>query len=48
VVADIEVSNDNSLWDPIDTVTIGDEGVVECPDPTSQNAPQGFYRLQLP
>ncbi|MDA0767210.1 MAG: putative Ig domain-containing protein [Verrucomicrobia bacterium] len=48
VVADLEVTNDFSLWDPIDTVTIGEDGVVVCPDPTSQSAPQSYYRLRVP
>lgn len=48
VVADLEVTNDFSLWDPIETVTIGEDGVVVCPDLTSQSAPQSYYRLQVP
>ena len=48
MVADLEVTNDFSLWDPIDTVTIGEDGVVVCPDPTSQSAPQSYYRLRVP
>jgi len=48
VVADLEVSANFSDWDPLDTVTIGDEGVVLCPDTVSQGFPQSFYRLRSP
>ncbi len=48
VVAEVEVSSDLSIWDPLETVTIGDEGVMLCPDSASQNARSVFYRLKLP
>ncbi|MEQ1858507.1 MAG: kelch repeat-containing protein [Chthoniobacteraceae bacterium] len=43
-----EVSADLSVWDPLEAVTIDDEGVALCPDSVSQNATQSFYRLRIP
>jgi hypothetical protein len=48
VVIDAEVSGDLSIWDPLGTITLGEDGVCLCPDPESQNSPQGFYRLVIP
>ncbi len=47
-VVEAQVSNDLLIWDSLETVTVGDEGVIMCPDPQSQNAGRGFYRLVLP
>jgi DNA invertase Pin-like site-specific DNA recombinase len=47
-VADVEVSSNLLDWDPLETTTVGDDGVMLCPDAASQNASQVFYRLKLP
>jgi hypothetical protein len=47
-VVEVEVSGDLAIWDPLETVAIGDDGVAECPDSVSRNARQSFYRLKLP
>lgn len=47
-VVDAEVSTNLLDWDPLETVTVGDEGVMLCPDSASQNAAQAFYRLNIP
>lgn len=47
-VAELEVSSDLSIWDPLETVTVGDEGVMVCPDSVSQNVGSMFYRLKVP
>ncbi|MGJ8639521.1 MAG: kelch repeat-containing protein [Opitutaceae bacterium] len=44
----VEVSSDLKIWDPLDTVTITDEGVLQCPDTVSQGAQSTFYRLVTP
>ncbi len=45
---DLEVSSDLVTWDPLETLTIDEEGMVQCPDTVSQNASGVFYRLQIP
>jgi len=47
-VVEIEVSSDLITWDPFETLTITDEGVMSCPDAVSQNAQQMFYRVKAP
>ncbi len=47
-IAEVEVSSDLLNWDPLETVTIGDDGVMLCPDSASQNTTQSFYRLNIP
>lgn len=48
MVVDPEVSEDLLLWDPLETVTLGEDGVTVCPDPGGQNTLRGFYRLRIP
>lgn len=48
VVANLEVSTDWLVWDPVDTVTLDENGVSQCPDTAGTGAPHGFYRVIVP
>lgn len=47
-VVEVEVSGDLLNGDPLETVTIGDEGVTLCPDPECRNTRSGFYPVKIP
>ena len=47
-VAEVEVSGDLVNWDPLETATIGENGVMVCPDSVSQGAKNMYYRLKQP
>lgn len=48
VVAELQVSDDLVDWDFVETVTLGEDGLAQCPDLAGQSAPRGFYRVVIP
>lgn len=47
IPVDIEVTEDFTNWDFLETVTLDMDGVIQCPDAEGQNIPRGSYRLML-
>lgn len=45
VTVDVEVSDDLEIWGVAASVTVGENGVLQCPDTEGQNARRGFYRV---
>jgi hypothetical protein len=45
--ADIEVTDDLVEWGILDTITVGEDGVLLYPDPQGKEAQRGSYRLLI-